>query len=453
MKEYFDKISATILYVLPVIFFSVCYFLITTAAEDISQGAGRPVSILSELKEAFLYNPRLGELYTWPMINIFDYQFIFGLDTILRLFDVIMVIMVLFALFIIATARMPRLGLKDAILFALGFLMLSLTATQYSEVFYARFSFIHNYLMITLFFLLFILPYALEVHNKSLPKTKKFFFVSTATGFLFGMSSQVTPIVMLITLSTIFLIRSFVKKPTINIQQVFSSWKAYTIIGILIAAFVMYGLGPGIASHYANDPLLNYVAFSDLAGEPLTSIRMLFYNLFKNILTLLPCILLFIFGAILSLKMTKNSPSKTTPRYLLYAGIFCIIHLLVLSQITFESLLRVTLPIYIVTILVVLFACNVSLRKTEGLPVRVVGSLLCIVCLFVVVDMTRNQISYRQQIQPVLYKIQKSPLNDICVSKSSIKTPVSTLGFHQSPLLEEWAMPMKIYNKNVTFCE
>lgn len=453
MKGYFDKILAAVLYALPVIFFSICYFLITTSAEDINQGAGRPANILYELKEAFLYNPRLGELYTWPMINIFDYQFAFGLDTILRLFDVLLAVAILLALFVISTARMPRLQLKDAILFASGFLLLALATTQYSEVFYARFSFIHNYLMIILFFLLFILPYVLEGHGKSLPKTKLFYFVSIIIGFLFGMSSQVTPIVILITFAIVFIFRFFTKKSTLNIKKILISWKTYSIIGILIAALVMYGLGPGIASHYANDPLLNYVAFSDLLTEPLPSIGSLIHNLFDNTLTLLPYMLLFGTSVILSLKLMKNTPSRTTSRYLLYAGLFCVIHLLILSQISFESLLRVTIPIYIVVVLVVLFALNCSFQRTRGANTYTIGALLCVLCLFVVIDMTNNQITYRQKIHAALYDIQKSPSSDTCVYKNSIKAPISTLGFHQSPLLEEWAMPMKIYNKSVTFCE
>ena len=425
----------------------------TTAAEDINQGAGRSVNILHELKEAFLYNPRLGELYTWPMINIFDYQFSFGSDIILRLFDVLLAVVTLIALFVISTARIPRLNPKDAILFASGFLLLTLATAQYSEVLYARFSFVHNYLMIILFFLLFILPYVLEIHGKSLPKTKIFFLASLILGFLFGMSSQVTPIVILIIFSVTFLLNFFTKRPTFNIKKILLNWKVYSLIGILIAIFVMYGLGPGIASHYANDPLLNYVAFSDLLKEPLQSFIALIQNFFNNTLELLPYILLFSISAILSLKVMKNRAPKNTSRYLLYAGFFCIIHLLVLSQISFESLLRITLPIYVVVVLVTLFALNGSLQKKDSFTTYIVGTLLCILCLFVVVDMTNNQITYRQQVRPVLHSIQKSPSSDVCVYRDSIKTPISILGFHQSPLLEEWAMPMKIYNKNVTFCD
>ena len=453
MKNYFEKFLAILLYVIPVVFFTACYFLITTSAEDINQGAGSPVNILHELKEAFLYNPRLGELYTWPMINVFDYQFVFGPDAILRMFDVVLAVAMLLALFTVSTARLPKLKLKDALVFATGFLLLVLATTQYSEVFYARFSFIHNYLIASLFFLLFILPYSLEVHGKSLPKTKKFFVASALLGFLFGMSSQVTPIVILMTLMVVFLLNCLSKRPTFGIRKILMNWKFYSIIGILGAIFVMYGLGPGIASHYANDQLLNYVAFSDLLTQPVHSIRAVLSNLLKNIATLLPYIMLFGISAIWCIKLTGKITTKTTSRYLLYTGVFCTIYILILSQISFQTLLRVTLPIYITTILVILFTLEHWLHKISTTTVHIVSALLCSLCLFATIDMTKNQITYREQVKPTLTSINKGSLSDVCVPKSSIKTPVSIFGFHQSPLLEEWAMPMKIYDKNVTFCE
>ena len=76
------RILTYLLYGLPVIFFAVCYFLMTVWGEDIIQGAGTAPDVWNDLVGAFHHNSRLSDMYAWTVINFFDFQYSFGIDTI-----------------------------------------------------------------------------------------------------------------------------------------------------------------------------------------------------------------------------------------------------------------------------------------------------------------------------------------------------------------------------------
>ena len=84
------KILTGALFILPVVFFGVCYFLMTVWGEDIIQGAGTTPDVWNDIKGAFMHNSRLSDMYAWTVINFFDFQYSFGVDTIFRLIDVVM---------------------------------------------------------------------------------------------------------------------------------------------------------------------------------------------------------------------------------------------------------------------------------------------------------------------------------------------------------------------------
>ena len=56
------RILTYLLYGLPVIFFAVCYFLMTVWGEDIIQGAGTAPDVWNDLVGAFHHNSRLSEI-------------------------------------------------------------------------------------------------------------------------------------------------------------------------------------------------------------------------------------------------------------------------------------------------------------------------------------------------------------------------------------------------------
>ena len=148
MKKSQIKILASLLYSLPIIFFLVSYFLITTSGEDIFQGAnnfrtGLALNPLGDAINAFNFNSRITDMYAWPVIDYFDYQFAFGPDIIFRLIDVIIASAVFYFATYIILSRKPKLIIKDALIFCAIFSVF--IVTPIGRVFYLEFSMIHNY--------------------------------------------------------------------------------------------------------------------------------------------------------------------------------------------------------------------------------------------------------------------------------------------------------------------
>ena len=79
------KFLTCLLYGLPVIFFGVCYFLMTVWGEDIIQGQGRHQTSGTISWGRSGINSRLSDMYAWTVINFFDFQYGFGVDTVFRL--------------------------------------------------------------------------------------------------------------------------------------------------------------------------------------------------------------------------------------------------------------------------------------------------------------------------------------------------------------------------------
>src|SRR5665647_1458711 len=108
LRSTVSRIVVTILYALPVLFFSIVYFLQVVSSEAIHQGAGRPLSIIPDMLSAFHWSARLGDMYAWSTINFFDYKYSFGIDTIFRLFDVVLAFGIFFIMTKIILGRRPK---------------------------------------------------------------------------------------------------------------------------------------------------------------------------------------------------------------------------------------------------------------------------------------------------------------------------------------------------------
>ena len=129
------KTGALILYALPVIFLVAAYFLMTVTSEDMLQGAGLGSGYIERFFQAFRYNSRLGDMYAWPAIRGFDYQFGFGLpDAFLRAADVLMGTAVVYLAAVLVLGGRPKLLLKDGTVFCLTAARFSLPFRIYTII-------------------------------------------------------------------------------------------------------------------------------------------------------------------------------------------------------------------------------------------------------------------------------------------------------------------------------
>ena len=232
------KILAGLLFGLTAVFFVVSYFAITTSGEDVYQGAGTEPAVLEDMGAAFQHNARIPDMYAWAVINFFDYQYSFGVDTVFRLADVALGVGMLYLMTYVALGRKVRLELKDAVIWALGFLMIFLT--PHGRVLYAGFSAIHNYLLIVMITLGFGLWYLKRMRGEEMRWRWWQAGLMLLAGVVFGLSSNLTPVAFLITFVGVLVIRMVREKKIGEVLKRLRVWEILGVVGILIGMAVAY---------------------------------------------------------------------------------------------------------------------------------------------------------------------------------------------------------------------
>ena len=276
------KILAGLLFGLTAAFFVVSYFGITTSGEDVYQGAGTEPAVLEDMGAAFQHNARIPDMYAWAVINFFDYQYSFGVDTVFRLVDVMLGMGMLYLMTYVALGRRVRLELKDAVIWALGFLMIFLT--PHGRVLYAGFSAIHNYLLIAMITLGFGLWYLRRVHGEGMRWRWWQAGLMLLAGVVFGLSSNLTPVAFLITFVGVLAIRMVREKKVGEVLKRLRVWEILGVVGILIGMAVAYIGGPGVSGYidggYATE--YDYVSLGEVIRKPIESAAKLTKHVVSN---------------------------------------------------------------------------------------------------------------------------------------------------------------------------
>lgn len=452
---------------LPVVFFIVSYFLITVSGEDIFQGAGTMPEVWKDLQEAFLHNARIPDMYAWAVINFFDYQYSFGIDTIFRLVDVMLGVGMLVLMTRVAVGKswgMRKKGeqkgmtLGTAMLWALAFVMIFLT--PHGRVLYAGFSAIHNYLLIVMISLGFgwwYLKWARgdEDHERWWKVALMFGF-----GVVFGLSSNLTPIAFLITVICLTGVEVIHKRKVVKVFRKLPKWGIAGVIGVVLGMGVAYIYGPGVSGYldsgYTEE--YDYISFNDLVKEPGRSAVSLAKHTVRNFARVLGPVLgvLAVVAAVAWLtrrdKVKWWPEEKGTRRILKGLIVFVIVHMAIAAQL--DAPLRILLPAYIGAVMVLMIFAREWLA---GWSVRwevCAGLGLVVVMLGVVGMRTMLAVEYREKAGRVLEKIRVAEGEVVCVTREEVRSrvlPVVYLG--QEDMLADWAMPAKVYGKEVIWCE
>jgi Family of unknown function (DUF6056) len=449
------------LYALPVVFFSIVYFLQVVSGEDIFQGAGRPVAIISDSINAFHWSARISDMYAWSVINFFDYSYKFGIDTIFRSLDVIFAISIFYIMSVLILDRRPRFEIRDALLFGISFLAFFLS--PYSRPLICSFSQIHNYLLITLFSLLFLLPFARELRGKYLSPKPMNKFIMLVMGFFFAFSSNVTPAAFLITAALVIFYDRIVKRNSISLKKILNSWHIFALAGMLVAMYIMYVIGPGFSS-YTHGYNGSYISINSLFVTPLASGIALIGNMAHNFqlvtapLLIMGLVLLMEFVIARKKLIPKLKGSITGIRFSAIALLFFITNILAVSQIDVSASKtdRILLPAYMFVIISILFTVNHLLiladfnKKTLLLLVIPVLLLMTVITADISIVMVRHS----HQVNTVLNRIKDSKSSVVCVTPAdnpTAKSPI--LKYYQAILFVDWEMPLIMYNKQVNWCK
>lgn len=449
-----------ILYALPVVFFAACYFLMTVWGEDIIQGAGTAPDIWNDITGAFQHNSRLSDMYAWTVINFFDFQYSFGVDTIFRLIDAAMATGIIYLLASLVLGRKLRLQLKDALVFALCFLVIFVTPHGYTL--YRGFSVIHNYLIIGLATVAFALPFVRGFAGQEVPKLYRKWWFALLIGLVFGMSSNIAPLAFLLSLVLVKLWQKWRQhKPFWRL----SAWQIWMLAGMLVTVAVAYVFGAGVST-YANNPVYtetyDYVAL----GELLTSFGSSLVRVIKHIVVNFG----YSFGLILGIatllgglawvaakvqgRKFRLLPKEAKERRLMaVCVVFAAVYLLAGSQIMLP--VRLALPAYLALVIVLgvlVYHWWMRIELVENAALAVLMGIMMLALVIIKVDFA---LEYRVVAKQTLTMIEQAEGETVCISSEMArpkKLPVINLG--QDETFAEWALPyMTVYGKKVEYCE
>lgn len=456
------KFLAYLLYGLPVIFFGVCYFLMTVWGEDIIQGAGTAPDVWNDIVGAFRHNSRLSDMYAWTVINFFDFQYGFGVDTVFRLIDVVMATGIIYLLTSLILGRWPKLKLKDSLVFALCFLVIFVTPHGYTL--YRGFSVIHNYLIIGLATVAFGLPFVRSLAGQKVSKMYQKWWFALIIGLIFGMSSNITPIAFLICFVLVKLWQMWRTKSGGKAWRL-PAWQWWMLAGMIITVAVAYIFGAGVST-YANNPVYtetyDYLAFSEIfanfGGSLVRVVKHIVVNFgysFGLILGMAVILggLAWVTSKVQGRKFQILPTSSSECGVVVGCVVFATIYLLCGSQIMLP--VRLALPAYLALVValgVLVHDWWIRSELTENVAIGVLMAVLMVAMVIIKADFA---LEYRAQMAQVLTAIEAAPDEVVCISPEIArpkKLPFINLG--QDETFAEWALSyMTVYGKEVRVCE
>lgn len=453
------RIVAVLLFVLVGVFFVASYFLMTTSGEDVLQGANTPPNVLGDAMAAFSYNARLSDMYAWSVINFFGYQYVFGVDTVFRLVDVVMGVGVIYCIAYLALGQRLQLRLRDAAVFAMGFLAVFLT--PFGRVFYVGFSIIHNYLLIAIISLVFALPYLRKLRGGEVGKGLGFALVMLVAGVVFGCSSNLVPVAFLLTLATVLIVRMVRTRKVMAVLRRVERWEILSVVGILIGMGIEYLLGPGVSGYINNGYAVDYdyVSMTQMFTTPGESIARLVKHLVFNFgRVLAPVIIILMVVAIVVVVRQWWQKGKIKGAFIIrpeahgvvaVLAVFVFWHVLIAVQLA--APVRILSSAYLAAVIAILIILNEWTRKWR---MRLASVLLVVGVGTIVMIRMALAVQYHEKAGLVLDKIRESEGAIVCVTREEVRgyeLPLIHLG--QEDMLADWAMPQRVYGKEVVWCE
>ena len=448
-----SKLLAIAAYCLPVLFFLISYFLLTSSGEDIFQGAnsfrtGVALNPIGDAINAFDFNSRITDMYAWSIIDYYDYQFTFGPDTIFRLIDVLLAVVVFYLATYLVLGRKPKLIVKDALLFCLIFF--TFIITPFGRSFYHEFSMIHNYVPLALISLIIVIPYLKLLAHQPISHQKLLNFLMPFFGLYFGMAATITPLAFLMTIAAYCLIR----RKTITRPPL---WFFTGIVSTIIGFLICWLAGSGV-DHYTN-PItslaFDYVPISNILSDPLTNIpKILWHEIYNFGIVLLPLLCLLIACLVIrkhSIKFKKlNIELKKliieNKNVILVFSIFIVIHILGASLI--KAPFRLLIPAYLAGIIIILRLFSPRINS------KFIGSAIIVFTALTLIVHTVLLANYHHKAGEILTEIKNSPEASLCIKQSRTKpSKIQIIDLAQANILVDWGYPEPIYGKNITFCK
>lgn len=281
-------------------------------------------------------------------------------------------------------------------------------------------------------------------------------------GVVFGLSSNLTPVAFLITFVGVLAIRMVREKKVGEVLKRLRVWEILGVVGILIGMAVAYIGGPGVSGYidggYATE--YDYVSLGEVIRKPIESAAKLTKHVVSNgVRVVAPMVVVLVVFAgmrVVRKWLWKKQdrlvwwPVEEKERRALMALVgFVVVHILVATQLS--APLRILLPAYVAGVMAVMLLVR---EWTRGWGMEVVGAGMLVLVVGVVGARTVLVLEYHVKAGKVLEKIRESETSVVCVTREEVTSrtlPGIYLG--QEDMIADWTLPVKIYDKEVVWCE
>ncbi|WDF92362.1 DUF6056 family protein [Aeromonas hydrophila] len=259
----YEKLLSLVGYSLVAVVFVTLYSLMAMSGEDVLQAnVFHSKGFTTILIDTYNYIPRIGEFFQKLVIIHFDYLVSLKWNYIFRLFDAVIVWLLIYFICWICILRAPSLRYLDVVFFMVSFLMVMLS--RFNDSFIAGFSHIHNYGLSLLIGVLFLAPYIIGVKASVGKKNHIKHIAISCLGFFFGISFELTPIVFIILLACNYIFIKIYLKKSITESSILISG----VVGVILGLVFFYsgaGLGARTGGGYAE--VYDYLSPSEIISN------------------------------------------------------------------------------------------------------------------------------------------------------------------------------------------
>ena len=423
----FEKVFCAASYTLIGVFFLSLYMWMTMGFEDLYQKAAYLNASLAEnLVATFKYIPRLGEFYQKATIVHMDAQVSSFTDVIFRVLIAIAAVAFIYLTTYLILARRPKLKYKDVLIFLLVFIFLVIG--PFRDVLMDHFATVNNYLFAILAFVALLLLFRL----KSNFKHPLALFGVLLLGFIVGISTEITPLVIIFIV--VGIAAYFVFKKRLKIKDVILKHRTQLIavVGIICGLLFFY-IGAGISTRVdgAYREVYDYVSIFSTIRDPLLILRLIEhidYN-FRYLTYVIPGILIFITTEYYFLKSRINA-KKTFLNIQIYCLAFVILYVLATSQIKLldDLYFRFMLPVFVVMSISTLIFVNhlIELIKPTQKTLCIVTVVAATIVMVATIDLNFALIRFHRKVAPDISKVELVP--GIIDATTPTHNPVKEVG-------------------------
>lgn len=318
-----EKYTCVFLFMFVPLFFVTLYLLMIEGYEDIFQHSEHANYSLSDIfKYVYNYIPRVGEFYQRFAVHFMSIKATLGLDVLFRLLIAFFSWCLIYVTSVFSVGHRLRMEFRDVFIYYAYFLLFMISPL--SEIFTLTFSYAHNYVISALVAITFMCFYRFTIKK---PNFLHFLCV-TLLGFLFGISTELSPVIFLFLISLYSLVQIIRNK--IKVKDFLKSYKLQTA-GILaiICGLLFFYMGRGLS--FRTEGLYaityDYVSPFSVFKAPIFTLYKLYNHFWFNLRYLFFAFLLLtviLVSAFILLK--KKSYDKKVFQIQLYLTLFSFIY-------------------------------------------------------------------------------------------------------------------------------